>query len=243
MFRVTIRRIVVHGKMRVTRWSWYVWARHGMRWCAEAHWQARNILLVLKVGFHCWGCSYMSRVTIRRIIVHGKMGVARWSWWRGTRWHGATKKILWVWKVGFHCLGCSSMSMVTIRRIIVRGKNASDTVELVERQAAAWCVCAKAHGQPRKFKIARGDGGHCWECSYMSIVTLRSVIVHGKMRVTMWKYASAAVVLARAGTANTCGGMVVQGRQCKVMGAIHGGGLVTPWWATRGLSMARRGTP
>ncbi len=83
--------------------------------CAKAHGATNKIFSFRKACFDCWECSYMSRVTLRMIIVHGKMQVTRWSWWC---WH-----------------------------------------------AVARCVCAKAHGQPRKIKIARGDGFDCWECS------------------------------------------------------------------------------
>ncbi len=108
--------------------------------CAKAHGATKKGFSIRKVCSDFWECSYMSRVTTRRFIVRGKMGVTRWSWWR--------------------------------RHAVAR------TV----------CVCQAQHRATKEIFLVLKVGSDCWECSYMSRVTLRRIIVHGKMRVTWWSW-------------------------------------------------------
>ena len=83
MSKGMFRKIIVRGKLRVTRRSWNGWAWHGVGWHGGGvprHMEAST----WEVGFDCLECSYMSKKTFRKIIVRGKLRVTRRSWWA---WH------------------------------------------------------------------------------------------------------------------------------------------------------------
>ena len=91
MSKGMFRKIIVRGKLRVTRRSWNGWAWHGVGWHGGGvprHMEAST----WEVGFDCLECSYMSKKTFRKIIVQGKLRVTRRSWngwaWHGVGWHG-----------------------------------------------------------------------------------------------------------------------------------------------------------
>ena len=91
MSNMIFRKIIVQGKMRLTRRSWYMWAFCGMRW--QGGGVPRHIeASTWEAGFDYLECSYMSKGMFRKIIVRGKLRVTRRSWngwaWHGMGWHG-----------------------------------------------------------------------------------------------------------------------------------------------------------